>query len=660
MRGRRVRRRRVTVSALAGLAFCGGLLVGELRDEAVTGGGAGRAAPLRLAAHPAGHLPTAVQDASGASAGGSGLVLGGLDASDVSLDGVVAVRRGRARRIGALPSPLHDAAAAPLGGAVYVFGGGQAASSAQILRVDPASGQATPAGRMPQPRSDLAAATVRGTAYLIGGYTGSRALDTIVAWRPGHPTHVVGRLPHPLRYAAAAASGGRIVIAGGSTPTASRAVLVFDPGSGSVRRIGRLPAATTHAAAAALGRRVYVFGGRGEAGGTPNDRVLAIDPGTGHVRAAGRLPRARSDIAALPARGGVLLAGGRSATAPTRSLTLMRPASPAPGGHAARSRGAGSALRPGSDPSVLPTNVLIADRGNNRLLEVSPEGRIVWRFPRPGDLARGQSFNVPDDAFFSPNGKRITATQEDDSVISVVDPARHRITYRYGTAGVPGSGPNQVHNPDDALLLPGRRILAADIKNCRLVELRPPAHAPARTLGTTGMCSHDPPRAFASPNGAFPIRGGGSVVTEISGDWIDVLSPAGKLLHEAHPPGFSYPSDTNEVRPGLFVSADYADPGAVETFDTAGRLRWRFAPRGSAALNKPSLATPLPNGDFLVNDDFNDRVIVVDPRRSRIVWQYGHMGRPGTRPGYLNTPDGVDLAPPNSLLSRFPGAAPPR
>jgi hypothetical protein len=45
-----------------------------------------------------------------------------------------------------------------------------------------------------------------------------------------------------------------------------------------------------------------------------------------------------------------------------------------------------------------------------------------------------------------------------------------------------------------------------------------------------------------------------------------------------------------------------------------------------------------------------------DRRRSptnKIMWQYGHRGKPGTAPGYLDTPDGLDLAPPNSLDIRF-------
>jgi hypothetical protein len=314
---------------------------------------------------------------------------------------------------------------------------------------------------------------------------------------------------------------------------------------------------------------------------------------------------------------------------------------------------AGGNLAPGSDPSVLPGPVLIADRDNNRLLEVAPDGRVLWRFPEPGDLAAPQTFKLPDDAFFSPDGRRVIVTQEDDYVISIVDVGGRRIVYRYGHPGVPGSEPGYLHNPDDALLTPSGDILAADIKNCRLLVIRPPAHAPARQLGVTGNCSHALGSSYGSPNGAFPLSGGGLAITEINGDWLDVMGPAGRPLLDTHPPGFSYPSDTNEVRPGLFLSADYTDPGALETFTSDGRLVWRYAPQGAQALNQPSLALPLPNGDVLANDDKNHRVIVVDPRTNRIVWQYGHTHVPGVGEGFLSNPDGVDLAHPYSLAARF-------
>jgi DNA-binding beta-propeller fold protein YncE len=339
----------------------------------------------------------------------------------------------------------------------------------------------------------------------------------------------------------------------------------------------------------------------------------------------------RPDPAPAPSSGG----GGHSSALHLRPLTRPH-------------------LAPGSDPSVLPGPVLIADRSNNRLVMVNPRGQIVWMFPRPGDLRPGQSFLVPDDAFFSPDGSLISVTQEDDFVISLIGVARRRIVYRYGTPGVSGSGPNQLWNPDDAMLLPGGWLVSADIKNCRLLLVRTGTHRPSRVFGTTTQgCYHAPPGQWGSPNGAFPMRNGHFLVTEINGDWVDELTLSGRVLGSWHPPGFTYPSDSNEVRPGLYLSVDYTDPGSVETFDRQGRVVWRYQPRpGDPQLNQPSLALPLPNGDIIVNDDGNNRVIVIDPRTNRVVWQYGHTGRAGRAPGYLNHPDGVDLAPPYSLLVR--------
>jgi hypothetical protein len=80
--------------------------------------------------------------------------------------------------------------------------------------------------------------------------------------------------------------------------------------------------------------------------------------------------------------------------------------------------------------------------------------------------------------------------------------------------------------------------------------------------------------------------------------------------------------------------------------DRQGRVLWRFGrPSGRDRLDHPSLAMALPNGDVAVNDDYRNRVVVIDPRTNQIVWQYGHPDAPGTAPGFLNTPDGMDFIP---------------
>jgi outer membrane protein assembly factor BamB len=308
--------------------------------------------------------------------------------------------------------------------------------------------------------------------------------------------------------------------------------------------------------------------------------------------------------------------------------------------------------------SLLPADLLIADKRNNRLVIVDPSGRLVWQFPRLGDLAVGQTFLIPDDAFFSPDGKYIVATEEDDFAIRIIDVATHRIVGSYGHPGIHGAAPGYMWNPDDAMMLANGDVVSADIKNCRVVVVSPSQQTVVRQLGVTGHCAHNPPATFGSPNGAFPMSNGHYLVTEINGDWVDEIDLAGHVYWSAHPPGVRYPSDTNQIGPDRYLTVDYSSRGQVVIFNQAGQTIWRYAPTGSKRLNHPSLALPLPNGDVVVNDDLNDRVIVIDPTTGAVVWQYGHTGVPGSANGYLDIPDGVDLAPPYSLESTHPATSP--
>jgi hypothetical protein len=338
-----------------------------------------------------------------------------------------------------------------------------------------------------------------------------------------------------------------------------------------------------------------------------------------------------------------------SAADPTGGAPAVAPV-PTPAAWPAPSPGAPGELAPGSDPGVLPGPILIADRNNNRLVVVSPQGQVLWQWPQAGDLAPGQTFQVPDDAFLTPDGKDVVATQEDVFAVTEIDIATRKIVWRYGTPGHHGSGPNQLWNPDDALQLPDGTVLAADIKNCRLVDLSAASPSPVWTLGTVGSCHHAPPTAFGSPNGAFPLPDGNVLVTEINGDWVDEIDRHGHVLWTTHPPAVAYPSDTHQYKPGQYLTVDYSDPGQAVIFDASGRTVWRWAPAsGGGRLNHPSLAVGLPNGDVLLNDDGNHRVIVIDPAKNAIVWQYGHTGQPGSRTGYLDHPDGLDPVPPFSL-----------
>jgi hypothetical protein len=101
----------------------------------------------------------------------------------------------------------------------------------------------------------------------------------------------------------------------------------------------------------------------------------------------------------------------------------------------------------------------------------------------------------------------------------------------------------------------------------------------------------------------------------------------------------SYPSDPQLLPGGRVLVADYANPGHVLIIDRQGRVLWRYGPHhGYRQLDRPSLTMPLPNDDAAVNDDYRDRVVVIDPPTNSAVRQFGHTDVAGVAPGYLNTP----------------------
>jgi len=291
----------------------------------------------------------------------------------------------------------------------------------------------------------------------------------------------------------------------------------------------------------------------------------------------------------------------------------------------------------------VPGYVLIADRNNDRLLMVSPGKRVVWSFPRPGDVRPGQSFHDPDDAFFTPGYREISVNEEFNETASIIEVHTHRIVWSYGHAGVAGAGLGYLSNPDDAYVLRNGDLMVADIRNCRVMFIDHAKNV-VREIGHAGSCTHDPPTGLSSPNGATPLADGGVLVTEIGG-WVDRLSRTGHLVYSLRTPT-TYPSDAQLLPNGNILVAGFNTPGRVDELTPTGRIVWTYAPQsGPGALDRPSLAVRWPNGMIAVTDDWHHRVVVIDPRTKRIVWSYGHDGSPGSQPGYLDKPDGLDLLP---------------
>jgi outer membrane protein assembly factor BamB len=588
-------------------------------------------------------LPAPISGESVVATKDGPLIAGGLDSSSISVSGVFALDAtgGHLRDVGSLTAPLHDAAATMLDNRVLIFGGGTETSTDTVQALAAPGGTVIPGttaediGTLPTARSDLSAVTLGKFAYVLGGYDGTNPIDSVLATPDGESFTQVAKLPVPARYLAVAALGGRIFAFGGLTAggAASDAIREVNPKAGTARVVGHLPEAVSHANALVLGGSIYVLGG--EAGGTPTDRIWRFEPGHLNVVAAGRLPRPIAGGSAAVIRStGYLIGGTGSDEAPLATvvslsperLTKPKPAAPAKPSFSGR--------------------LLIADRGNDRLLVVNAQKHILWHFPSRAHPAPPGGFYFPDDAFFIHGGTGIISNEEQNERIVQLSFPAGKLLWSYGHPGVTGSEPGYLHEPDDAYLLKDGTVSVADAQNCRVLLI---SHAKKilQDFGSPTSCSHEPPRFLGSPNGDTPLADGNFLISEVNGSYIDEITPSGKLAWTVHLP-IAYPSDPQQLGPNRYLVADYTRPGGIYEFDRAGKILWSYHPSsGSRMLNHPSLAERLPNGLIAANDDYRARVVIIDPRTRRIVWQYGHTGEPGTGPGQLRLPDGFDLLAPN-------------
>jgi hypothetical protein len=317
----------------------------------------------------------------------------------------------------------------------------------------------------------------------------------------------------------------------------------------------------------------------------------------------------------------------------TPSPTAAAPSPPAP----SRLPGASFAL------AALPRGVpftgklLIADRGNGRIIEITANGAVDWVFPRPGQRLP-VPFGAPDDAFYTADGKTIIANAEGRQTVTAIDRATGTILWQVGKYNVRSSAVGYFNEPDDAVPQPDGTIWVADIRNCRLVHLS----AAGAWLGTLGnrSCRHNPPTSFADPNGAFPTPTGSLIVTEIGGSRVTSLVPGGAVAWSVRAP-VRYPSDAMQMPGGSVLLTDYSLPGAVVRLSRTGRTLWDYRPSGSAELNHTSIAIPLASNRIAICDDYHSRIMVVDPSTNQVIWTFTGSGS-----SRLFYPDGIDYEPP--------------
>jgi hypothetical protein len=108
---------------------------------------------------------------------------------------------------------------------------------------------------------------------------------------------------------------------------------------------------------------------------------------------------------------------------------------------------------------------------DNRVVLVDRFGHILWQYGQFGVTGSGPNqLNTPVQVTFIPNNLDVLITDQGNSRIIEVTPDK-RIVWQYGMTGVSGNGPNQLNNPNSAELLANGHILIADENNNRAIEV---------------------------------------------------------------------------------------------------------------------------------------------------------------------------------------------
>lgn len=274
--------------------------------------------------------------------------------------------------------------------------------------------------------------------------------------------------------------------------------------------------------------------------------------------------------------------------------------------------------------------IYIADEKGNRIIKVNAKKQILWTAHVP----------MPDDVNPMPNGGPLVVNSDAHQIVYKVSPTTGRVLKTYGEMNHYGSGTGQLYIPEDSYGMPHHRIMITDPGNERVIMVNWTTGQILWQYGHTGVESTKPGYLYWT-NNAVPLHNGNVLITDGAApghaQQLLEVNPHGNLVwHVTLPPAIAYPSDAMPVGPDLYALTDYSNPAGLYVVNQKGHIVWSYhIITGPGTLNHASSINRLTNGNFLVSDDKNNRVVVIDPATHKIVWKYGTTGVSGSGPDQL-------------------------
>jgi len=319
-------------------------------------------------------------------------------------------------------------------------------------------------------------------------------------------------------------------------------------------------------------------------------------------------------------------------------------------------------------------NILIADQFNNRVIEIAPNGNIVWSYGLGPNIFTEKTIIGVNDAERvgtftlmagtgtpagvipqAPNGAA-------DNRVILVDPFGN-VVWQYGKFGKSGSGPDLLNTPVQSTFLPNFDVLITDQANNRIIEVNLAKKIVWQYPGSNTNAGDQ----LSGPNSAELLENGHILIADQGNNRAIEVNRGDKILKSFSAGGtVSIVAFASRLDNGDTLLTDSGNSRAVEV-DAHDNVVWQYVtdtdPQ-SVAAPLPTRAVRLRNGDTLISDQFNNRVIEVT-MSSNIVASYGLPlaggGAIGNNVGYNlhTTRKGLYSPYDAKVIDDFTGLTPP-
>lgn len=277
-------------------------------------------------------------------------------------------------------------------------------------------------------------------------------------------------------------------------------------------------------------------------------------------------------------------------------------------------------------------NVLIADQFNNRVIEVEPNGSIVWSFGLgPNDFS-AQSIIGTNDAQRVGRLTLMAGTGTPPGVISqapngvadnrviLVNP-KGKVVWQYGQFGQTGSGPDLLNVPVQCTWLPNTHVLITDQANNRIIEVNLGKEIVWQYPGS----NTNPADQLNNPNSAELLDNGHILISDENNNRAIEVTRDDQIVKTFTAGGsVGAVAFSSRLPNGHTLLTDAGNSRAVEV-DATDHIVWQYVTNTeplSVAAPLPTRAVRLRGGDTLISDQFNNRVIRVSAA-GQIVARFG-------------------------------------